>query len=143
MVNAVDAAVNACWLAGPVFALQGANARGIVRPWHDWSSVMRLAAVLAAAALLAVPAIAEPAVKASMPAIRASVVDGDVVVRLDQGVLGSARSLEPRTVVLVARDASGKIVAETSTKVSRRMTYARTALTPALAGASTITVSVK
>jgi hypothetical protein len=40
-------------------------------------------------------------------------------------------------------DASGKMIAETTTPVSRRMTYARTQLTPALAGASTIIVSVR
>lgn len=102
-----------------------------------------LACFLASAAVVAAPAIADPAVKASMPASRASVADGAVVVRLDKGVLGSARSLEPRTLVLVGRDASGKVVAESTSKVSRRMTYARMALTPALAGASTVTVSVR
>lgn len=78
-----------------------------------------------------------------MPAIRASIADGDVVVRLDQGVLGSARSLKSRTLVLVARDASGQQIGETAVPVARRMTYTRARLTPALAGASTITVSVR
>ena len=105
---------------------------------------MRLVlASLAGLALLAAPAVAEPVVKSSMPAIRASIASGDVVVRLDQGVLGSARSLEPRTLVMVGDDASGKVIAETTTRVARRMTYARTQLTPALAGASTIVVSVR
>jgi len=105
---------------------------------------MRLVLVsLAASAMLAAPAFADPVVKASMPAIRASVVDGDVMVRLNQGVLGSGRGLAPRTIVLVGHDVSGKAIAETTTQVSRRMTYARTQLTPALAGASTITVSVR
>ena len=105
---------------------------------------MRLVlASLAASALLASPAFAEPTVKASMPAIRASLASGEVVVRLDQGVLGSARSLAPRTVVLIAMDASGRVIGESTTVVSRRMTYARTQLTPAFADASTITVAVR
>lgn len=105
---------------------------------------MRLVLVsIAALALLAAPAVAEPIVKTSMPAIRASVANGEISVRLDQGVLGSVRSLAPRTIVLVAKDASGKVVGESTAKVSRRMTYARTQLTPALAGASTIMVSVR
>jgi hypothetical protein len=105
---------------------------------------MRFAlACFAAATLVASPAFADPVVKASMPAIRASVADGEVVVRLDQGVLGSARSLQPRTLVLVGHDASGKVVAESTSEVSRRMTYARMALTPALAGANTVTVSLR
>lgn len=105
---------------------------------------MRLVlASFAAAALLAAPAVADPIVTASMPAIRASVANGEVVVRLDQGVLGSVRSLAPRTIVLVAKDASGRVIGESVALVSRRMTYARTQLTPALAGASTITVSVR
>lgn len=102
-----------------------------------------LACLLASTALVAAPAVADPVLKASMPAIRASVANGEVVVRLEQGVLGSARSLEPRTLVLVGRDASGKVIAENTSSVSRRMTYARMALTPALAGASTITVSIR
>ena len=100
-------------------------------------------ASLAASALLAAPAVAEPVVKASMPAIRASVANGEVVVRLEQGVLGSVRSLAPRTIVLVGKDASGRVIVESTAMVSRRMTYARTQLTPALAGASTITVSIR
>lgn len=100
-------------------------------------------ASLAASALLAAPAVAEPVVKASMPAIRASVANGEVVVRLEQGVLGSVRSLAPRTIELVGKDASGRVIGESTTMVSRRMTYARTQLTPALAGASTISVSIR
>ena len=72
-------------------------------------------AFLAASAMLAAPAVADPVVKASMPAIRASLADGEVVVRLDQGVLGSARSLSPRTIVMLGHDASGKVIAETTT----------------------------
>ena len=105
---------------------------------------MRLVlARFAAAAMMAAPAVADPVVKASMPAIRASIADGDVLVRLDQGVLGSARGLSPRAILMAGYDASGKMIAETTTPVSRRMTYARTQLTPALAGASTIIVSVR
>jgi hypothetical protein len=105
---------------------------------------MRLVlASLAASAMLAAPAVADPVVKASMPAIHASIADGEVLVRLDEGVLGSARSLSPRAIMMVGYDASGKAIAETTTPVSRRMTYARTQLTPALAGASMIIVSVR
>jgi len=105
---------------------------------------MRLVlARLAVSLMLATPAVADPIVKASMPAVHASIADGELLVRLDQGVLGSARSLSPRTIVVLGHDASGKVIAETSTLVSRRMTYARTQLTPALAGASTIAVSVR
>lgn len=105
---------------------------------------MRLVlASLAASALLAAPALADPVVTSAMPAMRASLANGEVLVRLDQGVLGSARSLAPRTIVVTGHDASGKVIAETATPVSRRMTYARTPLTPALAGASSIAVSVR
>jgi hypothetical protein len=98
---------------------------------------------LAASILLAAPAVADPVVKASMPAIRATLANGEVTVRLDQDVLGSARSLAPRTIVLVAKDASGRVIGESTAMVSRRMTYARTQLSPAFAGASTISVSVR
>lgn len=105
---------------------------------------MRLVlASLAASAMLAAPAVADPVVMASMPAIRASIADGAVLVRLDQGVLGSARSLSPRSIMMVGYDAAGRVTGETTTQMSRRMTYARTQLTPALAGASTIMVSVR
>lgn len=94
-------------------------------------------------ALAVAPAFAEPRVSASMPAIKASLAGDQVVVRLDQGILGGVKSLEPRTLVVVAKDASGKTVAETSANVSRRMTYARIPVTPAIAGAATVTVSVR
>lgn len=104
---------------------------------------MRVALVSLVTGLLASPAFADPHVDASMPVIRASIANGAIVARLDQGVLGSARSLAPRTVVLVGKDASGQIVAETTTAVSRRLSYARLGLTPALAGASTISILVR
>lgn len=104
---------------------------------------MRFALVAFATGLFASPAIADPRVDASMPVISASIANGEMVVRLDQGVLGSARSLAPRTVVLVGKDASGQVLAETTTPVSRRLSYARLPLTPALAGASTISILVR
>ena len=105
---------------------------------------MRLVlASLAASAMLAAPAAADPVVKTSLPAIRASIADGEVLVRLDQGVLGSARSLSPRSIMMVGYDASGRVIAETTTQISRWMTYAGTQLTPALAVASTIMISVR
>lgn len=104
---------------------------------------MRFALVALVTGFLASPAIAEPRLDASMPVIRSSIASGEMVVRLDQGVLGSARSLAPRTVVLVGKDASGQVLAETTTPVSRRLSYARLPLTPALAGASTISILVR
>jgi hypothetical protein len=77
-----------------------------------------------------------------MPAISASLSGEQLVVRLDQGVLGASRSLSPRTVTIVARDASGKVVYEAAQKVSRRMTYAHIPAPSLLKSASTLKVTV-
>lgn len=94
-------------------------------------------------AAVAAPAIAEPAVKANMPAIRASISNGEMTVRLDQAVLGTINSLRPRTVVVSARDASGAVVQEQEVQVSRRMTFARFPVSAAMSAASTVSVSVR
>ncbi len=93
--------------------------------------------------LLVVPALAEPAVTTSMPAIKATLSGNTLGVRLEQGVLGYGKGLEPRTLVIIARDAEGRVVAEKSADVSRRMTYARVPVSAAVAGASTVSVSVR
>lgn len=102
-----------------------------------------LGSLVVAAALIQAPALADPAVSASMPAIRASVNDNQIIVRMEPGVLGSVRSLEPRTLVVVARDANGGVLEETANTVSRRMTYARVAMTTAMKSASTVSVSLR
>jgi hypothetical protein len=106
---------------------------------------MRLAlgCLIAAATLAQSPAFAEPAIKTSMPAIRAAIADGQLVVRMQRGVLGTAHSMDTRTMVVVARDAQGGIVYESTTPVSRRMTYAHLAATPALQSAATVSVSLR
>lgn len=104
---------------------------------------MRRLVLPALLALIAAPALAEPAVKTSMPAIKATLSGDTLGVRLDQGVLGHGRGLELCTVVIVARDADGRVVAEEAAEVSRRMTYARVPVSAAVAGASTVTVSVR
>jgi hypothetical protein len=96
-----------------------------------------------AAACLAAPALAEPAIKAEMPAIRATLSGGDLVVRLDQGVTGKVNSLSPRHLVVVAKDASGRVIEEQVVAVPRRMTYARVPADAAFAGASTVSVTVR
>jgi hypothetical protein len=102
-----------------------------------------LMVLLAASAMVATPAFADPAIKTAMPAIRASLSGEEMVVRMDQGVLGASRSLAPRTLTIVARDASGAVVYETKTAVSRRMTYARVPAATALKTASTVMVTVR
>lgn len=99
--------------------------------------------VLLAAAAMTAPAVADPAIKTAMPAIRASLSGDQMVVRMDQGVLGASRSLAPRTLTIVAKDASGAVVYETSTNVSRRMTYAHVPATSSLKSASTVMVTVR
>jgi hypothetical protein len=89
------------------------------------------------------PAMAEPVVKADMPAIRASISNEQMTVRLDQGLLGTVNSLKPRTVLVSARDASGRVVQEQEVQVSRRMTYARFPVSAAMSAASTVLVSVR
>lgn len=102
-----------------------------------------LLVLVSASALLAAPAIADPAIKTSMPAIRASLSGDQMVVRMDQGVLGASRSLSPRTLTVVAKDASGAVVYESETEVSRRMTYAHVPAAAALKSASTVMVTVR
>lgn len=102
-----------------------------------------LLVLLAASAAMATPAIADPAIKSSMPAIRASLSDDQMVVRMDQGVLGASRSLAPRTLSVVAKDASGAVVYQSETAVSRRMTYAHVPAAAALKNASTVIVTVR
>jgi hypothetical protein len=103
----------------------------------------RALACLIAAATLAAPAFAEPKVSADMPAIRADMSKDALNVRLERGILGTGRGLEQRKIVVVAKDAAGKVVFESATPVSRRMTYARIAMNPALANANTVNVSVR
>lgn len=102
-----------------------------------------LLVLVAASAMTAAPALADPVIKTSMPAIRASLSGDEMVVRMDQGVLGASRSLSPRTLTIVAKDASGAVVYKTETAVSRRMTYAHTPAAAALKTASTVMVTVR
>lgn len=102
-----------------------------------------LLVLLAVSSLTATPALADPVIETAMPVIRANLSDDQMVVRLEQGVLGAARSLSPRTLTIIAKDASGAIVYETRTPVSRRMTYASVPATPSLRSASTVTVTVR
>ncbi len=94
-------------------------------------------------ALMAAPALAEPAIKTEMPVIRATLAGDTLGVRLDQGVLGTGRGLEDRTVMIVARDREGRVVAEETARVPRRMTYAQIPLSAAVMGASSATVTVR
>lgn len=102
-----------------------------------------LMVLLAASVLTAAPALADPAIQTAMPAIRASLSGDEMVVRLHEGVLGASRSLSPRTLTIVAKDASGAVVYETKTDVSRRMTYASVPVTASLKSASTVMVTVR
>ncbi len=102
-----------------------------------------LLVLIAASAVMAAPAMADPSIKTSMPAIRASLSGDQMVVRLDQGVLGASRSLSPRTLSVVAKDASGAVVYQSETAVSRRMTYAHVPAAAALKSASTVMVTVR
>ena len=102
-----------------------------------------LLVLLAASALTAAPALADPAISTAMPAIRASLTGDEMVVRIDRGGLGASRSLSPRTLTIIARDHSGTVVHETKTSVSRRMTYAHIPATASLRSASTVMVTVR
>jgi len=102
-----------------------------------------LLVLLAASALSAAPALADPAITTAMPAIRASLTGDEMVVRLHQGVLAASRSLSPRTLSIVARDASGVVVYERKAVIARRMTYAHIPATASLKSASTVMVTVR
>jgi hypothetical protein len=106
---------------------------------------MRLSflALLAASIVSAAPALADPAITTAMPAIRASVIGDEMVVRLQQGVLGASRSLSPRTLAIVARDASGVVVYETKAVIARRVTYTHIPVTASLKSASTVMVTIR
>lgn len=104
---------------------------------------LALASLIAAAALVQAPAFADPAIETSMPAIHASLLNGDLVVRMERSLAGSAHNMSPRTMLVVARDAGGKVVFESQTPVTNRMTYARVAATPALQAAATVAVSLR
>ena len=106
---------------------------------------MRFAALALAFAAVAVsaPANADPVIRSSMPAIAASMSGDALVVRIERGVLGASQSLTPRTLTVVAKDASGAVVYEAQTPVSRRMTYARVPAAAALRSSSTVTVSIR
>jgi hypothetical protein len=92
---------------------------------------------------LAAPALAEPAIKAEMPAIRAALSGSNLVVRLEQGVTGKVNSLAPRELLVVARDAAGRVIEEQVVAVPRRMTYARIPAGASISNASTVSVSVR
>ena len=102
-----------------------------------------LLVLLVASALSAAPALADPAIKTAMPAIRASLTGDEMVVRLHQGVLGAAQSLSPRTLTIVAKNASGVVVYESKAVIARRMTYAHIPATASLKSASTVMVTVR
>lgn len=104
---------------------------------------LALASLIAAAALVSAPAFADPAFKVSMPAIQASFLNGDLVVRMQRSLLGSAHNMAPRTMVVVGRDAAGTVVFQDETPVTNRMTYARVAVTPALRNAATVVVTLQ
>ncbi len=105
---------------------------------------MRIAITcLIAAALVSAPAFADPAIKTSMPAIQASLLNGDLVVRMERNLVGSAHNMAPRTMVVVARDSAGNVVFESQTPVTNRMTYARVSATPALQVAAVVSVSLR
>ena len=99
--------------------------------------------VVASVTLAATPAMAEPSIKTSMPVIRATLANGELVVRMAQGVLGGGQSATPRSLVVTARDAQGKVVYESVTPVSRRMTYAHISEDTALANADAVSVSIR
>jgi hypothetical protein len=50
--------------------------------------------------------------------------------------------MEQRTLAVMARDADGKVVFESATLVTNRMTFARIAAPPALQSSATIAVSL-
>lgn len=106
---------------------------------------MRLAAslVVAFVASAPAPAIADPIIKTSMPAIHAAFSNGKFVVRMERSLTGAVHNMAMRTMTVVARDADGKVVYESSTPVTHRMTYARVTATPALQSAATVAVSLR
>jgi hypothetical protein len=106
---------------------------------------MRLAlgCLIAATALFQAPALADPSIKTAMPAIGASISNGQLVVRMERNLTGAVHNMEPRTLQVLARDAEGKVVFESTTAVTNRMTYARIPATPALTSAATIAVSLR
>jgi hypothetical protein len=124
-----------------VVAFQKSSGAGLVVRSYTMRAVVGL--VVASIALAATPAMAEPSIKTSMPVIRATLAKGELVVRMAPGVLGGGQSATPRSLVVVARDAQGKVVYESVTPVSRRLTYARIAEGSALANADAVSVSIR
>lgn len=89
------------------------------------------------------PAFAEPVVRAEMPVVRAEAREGELTLRLDQGLLGSVHSLQPRTVVVTGMDGSGRVIVEHEILVPRRMTYVRLPISTEMTTASSLIVSVR
>jgi hypothetical protein len=89
------------------------------------------------------PAFAEPVLQAEMPVIRAESREGELTLRLDQGLVGSVHSLRPRTVVVTGMDGSGRVIVEHEILVPRRMTYVRLPISTEMATASSLIVSVR
>jgi len=108
------------------------------------STEMRLAlgCLIAASVLFQAPALADPSIKTAMPAIGASIANGQLVVRMERNMTGAVHNMEQRTLAVMARDADGKVVFESATLVTNRMTYARIAAPPALQSSATIAVSL-
>ena len=90
----------------------------------------RLLLAAFASLVAASPALAEPAIRTEMPVIRADSRDGELTLRLDQGLLGSVNGLRPRTVVVSGLDDSGRVIVEQAVPVTRRMTYVRLPISP-------------
>ena len=102
-----------------------------------------LTSLIAAIVLGNAPAFAEPVIRTSMPAIEASLQNNHLVVRMERSLAGSVHNMAPRTMTVVGRDQAGKIVFESRTPVTNRMTYARISASPALTAAATISVSLR
>lgn len=102
-----------------------------------------IASLIAATALVQAPAFADPAIKTAMPAMHAALLNGDLVVRMERSRVGAVHNMAPRTMVVIGRDAAGKVVFESQTPVTNRMSYARIAATPALQNAATVAVSLR
>jgi hypothetical protein len=103
----------------------------------------RLLLAAFASLVAASPALAEPAIRTEMPVIRADSRDGELTLRLDQGLLGAVNGLRSRTVVVSGLDDSGRVIVEQAVPVTRRMTYVRLPISPEMATASNLVISVR
>lgn len=115
-----------------------------IDPGWEYCADMKRALLFCLAVLTTTPvAVADPAIAAAMPVLRASLDGGTVRLRLADGLLNPSKPFDRAEILLVATDSEGRTIYESTTPVSRRATYASVEVPQSALSATKLTVRVK